>query len=74
MVSLFKFDAVDSNVDEWGLFLAADYHNLDLILPKLICSFHRKFSAVIERSITFRLLIGIIVRLENSFAGPSRLN
>ena len=46
----------------------------DLILPKLICSFHRQFSAVIERSITFRLLIGIIVRLEKSFAGPSKLN
>ena len=46
----------------------------DLILPRLICSFHRQFSAIIERSIAFKLLIGIIVRLENSIAGPSRLD
>ena len=42
----------------------------DPILPMLFCSFFRQFSAIIERSITFKLLIGIIVRLENSFAGP----
>ena len=46
----------------------------DPILPILFCSFHRQFPAITERSITFKLLIGIIVRLENSFAGPSRLN
>ena len=31
-------------------------------------------SALFERSITFKLLIGIIVRLENNFACSSRLN
>ena len=46
----------------------------DPILPMLFCSFHLQFSAIIERSTALKLLILIIVRLENSFAGPSRLN
>ena len=46
----------------------------DLILPRLICSFYQQFSAIIERSITLKLFIGIIVRLENSFSDTSRLD